>query len=164
MAKDDLRVEAYGAVDELNSFVGVALADCSEDLRPGLEAAQRTLFSMGSALATHPEATSPALSEPGVVDADVEALETAIDAADADLPELRAFVLPGGTRAAAAFHVARTVCRRAERRCVALSRDQAVEAAALRYLNRLSDAFFVWARLENARAGVSDIEWTRRDG
>jgi len=164
VAKDDLRVEAYGAVDELNSFVGLALIDCSEDLRAGLKAAQRTLFSMGSALATHPDATSGALSDPGVVDGDVDALEAAIDAADADLPELRAFVLPGGTRAAAAFHAARTVCRRAERRCVALSRNEAVEAAALRYLIRLSDALFVWARLENARAGVPDIEWTRREG
>ncbi len=164
VAKDDLRVHAYGAVDELNSFVGLALLDCAESLRPRLEDVQRALFAMGAALATNPEASADALTGPGVLDSDVEALESAIDAAEAELPELRAFVLPGGTPGAAACHVARTVCRRAERSVVALNRSDEVEAAALRYLNRLSDALFVWARLENARAGVSDIEWTRRDG
>ena len=90
--------------------------------------------------------------------------ERAIDAADTELAPLRAFVLPGGTRAAAAFHAARTVCRRAERRVVALNRSEEVEAENIRYLNRLSDTFFVWARLENTRAGLGDIEWTRRGG
>ncbi|HIF98983.1 MAG TPA: cob(I)yrinic acid a,c-diamide adenosyltransferase [Myxococcales bacterium] len=168
VAKDDLRVEAYGAVDELNSFVGLALLDCVEDLRPALEAVQRTLFEIGAALATNPEASSsassPALSGAGASEADVASLEAAIDAADAELAPLRAFVLPGGTRAAAAFHAARTVCRRAERRAVALNRSEEVEASNLRYLNRLSDTCFVWARLENARAGLADIEWTRRGG
>jgi cob(I)alamin adenosyltransferase len=164
VAKDDLRVEAYGAVDELNSFVGLALLDCAEDLRPALEAVQRTLFEIGAALATNPEAQSSALSGGGASQADVASLEAAIDAADAELAPLRAFVLPGGTRAAAAFHAARTVCRRAERRVVALNRSEEVEASNLRYLNRLSDTFFVWARMENARSGLGDIEWTRRGG
>jgi cob(I)alamin adenosyltransferase len=164
VAKDDLRVEAYGAVDELNSFVGLALLDCAEDLRPALEAVQRTLFEIGAELATNPEASSSALSGAGASEADVASLEAAIDAADAELAPLRAFVLPGGTRAAAAFHAARTVCRRAERRAVALNRSEGGEASNLRYLNRLSDTFFVWARLENARAGLADIEWTRRGG
>ena len=162
VAKDDLRVEAYGAVDELNSFVGLALLDCLEDLRPTLEAVQRTLFEIGAALATNPEATSTALSSAGASNDDVESLERAIDAADTELAPLRAFVLPGGTRAAAAFHAARTVCRRAERRVVALNRSEEVEAENIRYLNRLSDTFFVWARLENTRAGLGDVEWTRR--
>ena len=162
MAKDDLRVEAYGAVDELNSFVGMALLDCVEDLRPGLEAVQRMLFEIGAALAANPEASSDALSGQAASDEDIAALEAAIDAADAELEPLRAFVLPGGTRAAAAFHSARTVCRRAERRVVALDRSEGVDPATVRYLNRLSDCLFVWARLENARAGIADVEWTRR--
>ncbi|HIG00694.1 MAG TPA: cob(I)yrinic acid a,c-diamide adenosyltransferase [Myxococcales bacterium] len=162
VAKDDLRVEAYGAVDELNSFVGLALLDCLGDLRPTLEAVQRTLFEIGAALATNPEATSKAPSSAGASNDDVESLERAMDAADAELAPLRAFVLPGGTRAAAAFHAARTVCRRAERRVVALNRSEEVEAENIRYLNRLSDSFFVWARLENTRAGLGDVEWTRR--
>jgi len=87
-----------------------------------------------------------------------------MDAADAGLPPLRAFVLPGGSRAAAAFHVARTVCRRAERRVVALHREQPLSDATLRYLNRLSDLLFVLARVENVRAGSGDVEWTRRGG
>jgi len=162
VAKDDLRVEAYGAVDELNSFVGMALLDCVEDLRPGLEAVQRMLFEIGAALAANPEASSDALSGQAASDEDIAALEAAIDAADAELEPLRAFVLPGGTRAAAAFHAARTVCRRAERRVVALDRSEGVDPATVRYLNRLSDCLFVWARLENARAGIADVEWTRR--
>ena len=162
VAKDDLRVEAYGAVDELNSFVGMALLDCVEDLRPGLEAVQRMLFEIGAALAANPEASSGALSGQAASDEDIAALEAAIDAADAELEPLRAFVLPGGTRAAAAFHAARTVCRRAERRVVALDRSEGVDPATVRYLNRLSDCLFVWARLENARAGIADVEWTRR--
>ena len=164
VAKDDLRVEAYGAVDELNAFVGLAVLDCAEDLRPELAAIQRTLFEIGAGLATDPQATSEALSDQGASGADVDALEAAMDAADAELAPLAAFVLPGGTRAAAAFHAARTVCRRAERRVVALNRAEAVDETTLRYLNRLSDTFFVWARLENARTGVDDTEWTRRGG
>jgi cob(I)alamin adenosyltransferase len=162
VAKDDVRVEAYGGVDELNSFVGLALLDCVEDLRPALEGVQRTLFEIGAALATNPEATSSALSSVGATPDDVESLERAIDAADAELAPLRAFVLPGGTRAAAAFHAARTVCRRAERRVVALEQREEVDPDNIRYLNRLSDTLFVWARLENARAGLGDVEWMRR--
>ncbi len=164
VAKDDLRVEAYGAVDELNAFVGLAAVDCAEDLRPQLAAIQRTLFEIGAGLASNPDARSEALSSQGATSEDVDSLEAAMDAAEDELAPLAAFVLPGGTRAASAFHVARTVCRRAERRVVALNRAEEVDEVTLRYLNRLSDTFFVWARVENARSAVGDIEWTRRGG
>ena len=160
--KDDVRVEAYGAVDELNSFVGLALLDCAEDLRPELEGVQRVLFEIGAALATNPEGNASSSADAGASDADIDALEASMDAADEALPPLQAFVLPGGTRAAAALHAARTVCRRAERRVVALDRGEAVEEVTVRYLTRLSDALFVWARAENARAGVGDTEWHPR--
>jgi cob(I)alamin adenosyltransferase len=161
--KDDVRVEAYGAVDELNSFVGLALLDCAEPLRPELEAVQHILFEIGAALATNPEGTASPSSGAGASQADVDSLEASMDRADAELAPLQAFVLPGGTRAAAALHAARTVCRRAERRVVALDRGEAVDETTVCYLNRLSDALFVWARAENARAGLGDTEWSRRE-
>ena len=162
VGKDALRVEAYGAVDELNAFVGVAIVQSDPRWHGVLEAIQRTLFEVGSALATPPDATQSALSSEGSTEADVSELEAAIDEADEDLPPLRAFVLPGGCPAAAAFHAARTVCRRAERRVVALDRVESISDATLHYLNRLSDLLFVLARAENLRAGVPDVEWTRR--
>lgn len=164
VAKDALRVEAYGAVDELNAFVGVAIAACDGAPLPVLEQIQRMLFEIGSGLATPPGHGKKALSATGATDDDVAALEVAIDTADEKLAPLRAFVLPGGTPAAAAFHAARTVCRRAERRVVALHREEPLSDATLRYLNRLSDLLFVLARAENQRAGVGDVEWTRRSG
>lgn len=164
VGKDALRVEAYGAVDELNAFVGLAIVQCDEGLHPVLETIQRTLFEIGGGLATPPDAGQSSLSTDGATDRDVAALESAIDGADAGLPPLRAFVLPGGCPAAAAFHAARTVCRRAERRTVALDREEPLGDATLRYLNRLSDLLFVLARAENVRAGVGDVEWTRRKG
>lgn len=164
VSKDALRVESYGAVDELNAFIGLAIVDCDPASRPLLETVQRTLFEIGAGLATDPEHLKSALSTTGATDADVASLEAAMDAADTALPPLRAFVLPGGSRAAAAFHAARTVCRRAERRVVALHREQPLGDATLRYLNRLSDLLFVLARVENVRAGSGDVEWTRRSG
>ena len=101
---------------------------------------------------------------PGVRDEDVGELEAAIDRLEDELEPLKSFVLPGGTPAAAAFHVARTVCRRAERSLVALARDESVDETSLRYLNRLSDLLFVMARVENHRAGVADVEWEGRSG
>jgi cob(I)alamin adenosyltransferase len=163
--KDDLRVEAYGAVDELNAAIGSCTAETAHaDLREVLEAIQRTLFELGAYLAT-PEARhreGMGMREPG--DAEIEALERRIDACEAELAPLTRFVLPGGTRAAAALHVARTVCRRAERAGVALDRREALAPGALRYLNRLSDLLFVLARVENRRAGVADVEWEGRRG
>lgn len=161
--KDHLRVDAYGAVDELNACLGVCAAATSHaDLRALLENLQRALFSLGAHLAT-PEARhreSLGMQEPS--DTEIAALEARIDALEAELPPLERFVLPGGTREAAAFHVARTVCRRAERVAVALDRSESLAPSAIRYLNRLSDLLFVLARVENRRAGVGDVEWEGR--
>jgi cob(I)alamin adenosyltransferase len=164
VGKDDPRVEAYGAVDELNAFVGIAAVEAQADSAALIEAIQRTLFRVGASLATNPDVEKKALAGMGAREQDVAALEAAIDAADAELPPLRAFVLPGGTRAGAAFHAARTVCRRAERRVLSLDRISPLRDASVRYLNRLSDLLFVLARLENQRASVGDVEWSGRDG
>lgn len=163
VGKDEARVEAYGAVDELNAALGVARAASGhEDLRTLGAQIQSVLFDLGACLATpDPERRARSgISGPGP--AEVEALEAQIDRFEAELAPLRSFILPGGTPAAAAFHVARTVCRRAERRAVALHRVETLEASLLRYLNRLSDLLFVLARLENARAGVGDVAWQGR--
>ena len=163
MAKDHLRVEACGAVDELNAALGAALAETPhEDIRVLARSIQETLFGLGAYLsAPDPEGRRKSgVREP--MDAEVEALEAQIDAFDLELEPLRQFVLPGGTSAAAAFHLARTVCRRAERRVVSLDRQAPLESAALRYLNRLSDLLFVLARVENRRAGIGDQVWAGR--
>ncbi len=163
VSKDALRVESYGAVDELNAALGVCAAECAEsDVRALLEELQCTLFSIGSYLAT-PEASQRAkagIPEPS--DSDVGALESRIDRIEAELPPLDRFILPGGTRAAADFQLARAICRRAERRVVALHRQDPLSDALLRYLNRLSDLLFVLARLANHRAGVKEPEWVLR--
>lgn len=163
VAKDHLRVDAYGAVDELNAHLGACIAAGAEpDLADFLRGVQETLFGVGAFLAT-PDAKRRAESGiPEPSDADVERLEAQIDELEGELEPLRRFVLPGGTPAAAAFHVARTVCRRAERRCVGLDRVDPLGGAAIRYLNRLSDLLFVMARVANCRAGVADEEWIGR--
>jgi cob(I)alamin adenosyltransferase len=160
----DARVEAYGAVDELNSVVGLASAASKhDDLRQTCLRIQGELFELGAHLATPDPGhrTKHAVPAPG--EADVTALEACIDRLEGELEPLATFVLPGGTLAAAAFHQARTVCRRAERATVALARDVEVDPLALRYLNRLSDLLFVVARVENRRAGQPDVPWSGRD-
>jgi cob(I)alamin adenosyltransferase len=165
VGKEDLRVEAYGAVDEANSAVGAAAAaSAQEDLRALCHELQERLFDLGGTLATPDAEQRRKSSVPAVGAADVEALERRIDAFEAELEPLKRFVLPGGTPAAAAFHVARTVCRRAERRCVALHRREPLDAASLGWLNRLSDLLFAMARVENKRAGVPDVPWRGRQG
>ena len=160
VAKDDPRVEAYGEVDELNAALGLcAAASPHADLRELLGGIQAALFALGAYLASPDEARRERAAIPGVSDGEVEALEKRIDALEGELAPLRRFILPGGTPAAAAFHLARTVCRRAERRAEALHRAEALSPLALRYLNRLSDLLFVAARVENRRAGVPDVEW-----
>ena len=161
VSKDALRVEAYGAVDELNAALGLVVVDASTELLPGLERIQRHLFEIGAVLATSPESRSSVLASAGVSDDDVDSLEQAIDDAEKDLPALQNFILPGGCRVAAALHLARTVCRRAERRVVALDREETINGPTLRYLNRLSDLLFTWARWENVRSGTGDVEWNR---
>ncbi|MEE3329093.1 MAG: cob(I)yrinic acid a,c-diamide adenosyltransferase [Myxococcota bacterium] len=163
VSKDALRVEAYGAVDELNAALGLVVVDASPDLMPALERIQRQLFEIGAVLATSPESRSSVLASTGVSDDDVDILEQTIDEAEKDLPPLQNFILPGGCPAAAALHMARTVCRRAERRVVALDREEPIAGPTLRYLNRLSDLMFTWARWENARSGSGDVEWNRSE-
>ncbi len=161
--KDDLRIEAYGTVDELNAFTGLACLSCeAEGLLLGRLAAilrrvQHELFNLGSILATKPEDVHP--KQARVTDAEVEQLEREIDAMNGDLPALRSFVLPGGTRLNAELHVSRTVCRRAERLLVALARREEVPPETIRYLNRLSDALFVWSRWANHVIGVPEVLW-----
>jgi cob(I)alamin adenosyltransferase len=162
VAKDDPRIEAYGAVDELNAFTGLACVSCAEDARltalaSVLRRVQHELFNLGSILATRPEDVHP--KQARVTDAEVEQLEREIDDMNADLPSLRSFVLPGGTRLNAELHAARTICRRAERLLVALTRREPVPPEAVRYLNRLSDAFFVWSRWASHVLGVAEVLW-----
>jgi cob(I)alamin adenosyltransferase len=162
--KDHVRVEAYGEVDELNACLGeCAAVTAHDDLREISQAIQSLLFDLGGYLAS-PDATRQQKGGiPQPEDPDVEALEAHIDSLERELEPLKRFILPGGTPAAAAFHRARTVGRRAERHAVALHRVEPLSPAPLRYLNRLSDLLFVMARVENRRAGVADIEWLGRD-
>ena len=154
--KDDLRVEAYGTVDELSSLVGLLRYESvPDDVAQHLVDVQRSLFAVGSALADSEGRTGHESQS-----WQVERLESWIDAMDSELPELRAFILPGGSRGAAVAHVARAVCRRAERRVTTLSATEAgAPEGVLRYLNRLSDALFTLARFLNARSGISEAEW-----
>jgi len=162
--KDDPRIEAFGAVDELNAFVGLAGVSCAEsgngrihELGSILRRVQHELFNLGSILATKPQDVHP--KQPRVTEAEVEQLEHEIDASNAELAPLRSFVLPGGTRLNAELHAARTVCRRAERLLVGLARREEVPAEAIRYLNRLSDALFVWSRWANHALGAAEVLW-----
>ena len=165
VGKDDLRVRSYGDVDELNACLGLyAAATPLEEMRGLAQRVQSTLFDLGSQLAA-PDASKRAKSQIPEVSPDaIEILEKEIDAFEEELEPLARFILPGGTEAAAQLHHARTVCRRAERSAVALSRRENLEAPVLGYLNRLSDWLFVLARLENRRAGVDDVEWKGREG
>lgn len=163
--KDTLRVAAYGDVDELNASLGLAAASGADPaLEESLRTIQSALFDLGASLATPDAAHRKKAGVEGVGAADVEALEVLIDRLEEPLEKLTNFILPGGSPSAAAFHMARTGCRRAERTVVRLAsmESESVEEASLRYLNRLSDLLFVMARHENARQGISDIAWARR--
>lgn len=163
VAKDHRRVAAYGAVDELNAFLGVCAAETEQaDFKLLLARIQGRMFDLGAYLASPNAARREKGRVPEPRDEDIAELERAIDGFETELAPLKRFILPGGTPAAAAFHVARTVCRRAEREAVALHREAPQSEAALRLLNRLSDLLFVMARVENRRAGVADVEWPGR--
>jgi len=163
IGKDHPRVEAYGAVDELCALAGLCAATTThEDLKTALHNVQDQLLGIGADLASADSRQRERDGATGPQSEHVVDLENHIDAPEGELEPLKRFILPGGTRAAAAFHVARTVCRRAERRLVELHRDAPVSDIALRYLNRLSDLLFVMARVENRRADEPDIEWERR--
>ena len=164
--KDDLRIEAYGTVDELNAFVGLARAAAldsqgkADAMAAALLRVQHQLFNLGSVLSTLPQDLRP--TQPRTTDADVAWLEREMDECNEELPELRSFVLPGGGESATLLHLARTVCRRAERRCVTLRRANGCGDLEVRYLNRLSDALFVMARYENLKRGIPDVLWNSR--
>jgi len=156
--KDDARVDAYGEVDELNACVGAAAAFLEdEEIRTLLADIQRDLFSIGAELADPRHRGSKTKSK--LDPARVEILEETIDRFETELPPLRQFILAGGSPPGAMLHVARTVCRRAERRVVALSGQADVDSRAIVYLNRLSDFLFVLARLVNQRQGQQEIPW-----
>jgi cob(I)alamin adenosyltransferase len=157
IAKSDPRVDAYGEVDEANAMIGLArAAGAGRDIDDMLVEVQRDLLAIGSRLADPTERIASRVTKVALGPADVARLEGWIDGFEAELPPLRRFVLPGGTPAAAALHLARTVCRRAERRMVALG---ILEVEFLAYMNRLSDLLFVMARVVNRRAGVAEAEW-----
>ena len=157
--KSDARVDAYGEVDELNACLGAARAASQDaDLNAALEQIQKELFAVGARLADPSARITSRVTKAAVTGADVERLERAINALEAELPPLRRFILPGGAGQGAWLHLARTVCRRAERRVIALGPD-AAEPAVVTYLNRLSDLLFVMARAANHRAGVPEVEW-----
>ena len=157
VAKNDRRIDAYGTVDELSSFLGLARASWpSSPLDHDLHQAQMDLFEIGAHLA------SPGTSRfPGVEVSHIEELERAIDAMESELEPLKTFIVPGGSPVAAHLHVARTVCRRAERLVVGLQDDSPATASTIAYLNRLSDYLFVAARFVNLRMGVPDVPWKR---
>ncbi len=158
--KDHPRVNAYGEVDELNSAIGLARATPPALHDELLTAIQRDLFALGGHLATpDPARVADALEKADLSQARVSALEAAIDRATEALPPLRAFVLPGGTPKAAALHLARTVCRRAERSVVRLAREEEVPELFVVYLNRLSDLLFTLARHANHQTGGGDVTW-----
>ena len=159
VSKADPRVDAYGEVDELNACLGAArAAGVDADIARALESIQKDLFALGARLADPSSRIAGRVTKAAVTTADVERLERTIDGLEAELPALRRFILPGGALSGALLHQARTVCRRAERRVIALGSD-AVEPILIVYLNRLSDLLFVMARAVNHRAGVPEVEW-----
>ena len=152
VAKDSARVGAYGTVDELNSAIGLVLAqEIPATVREALTQVQHDLFDLGGELCIPGMAMVHA--------ADIDRLETTLDGFNADLPALKDFILPGGGMAAACCHLARTVCRRAERDVVALSRSETVRVEAMHYLNRLSDLLFVLARVLARASGHGEVLW-----
>ncbi|ALW85464.1 cob(I)yrinic acid a c-diamide adenosyltransferase [Hymenobacter sedentarius] len=159
--KSSLRIECYGTVDELNSHIGLVRdQDVNAARRPLLKEIQDRLFTMGSALAADPEKSKMKL--PDLHPADVTLLEDEMDRMNAELPELRAFILPGGHPAVSQAHVARCVCRRAERMVIHLSEDSFVADLVVVYLNRLSDYLFVLSRYMAHELGVEEVTWKAR--
>lgn len=160
--KHSLRIECFGIVDELNAQLGLTSIGISEEsalapLIPIFLRLQHELFNLGSILATLPEDVH--LQQPRITEAEVQQLEKEIDEFNATLPPLKSFVLPGGTRTNGELHVCRTICRRAERAATQLSQNEPVSPEVIQYLNRLSDAFFVWSRWVNYVLGVDEILW-----
>lgn len=171
VSKRDLRIETYGTLDELNAFIGLVRESLAEaaanaprlrELEGALVRVQHELFNAGSILATLPEDVHPMQAR--ITGEDVAALERSMDRCNEELEPLRSFVLPGGSRLSAEFHVARTVCRRAERACVALASEAEIDPLVVAYLNRLSDALFVWGRWTCLVSGVAETLWDPNKG
>ena len=159
VSKADARVDAYGEVDELNACLGAAqAAGVSDDIAAALEAIQKDLFAVGARLADPSSRIAGRVTKATVTEQRIAALESLIDRLEEELPALRRFILPGGSPAGALLHLARTVCRRAERRVVGLG-PGSVAPGVIVYLNRLSDLLFVMARAVNHRAGIPETEW-----
>jgi cob(I)alamin adenosyltransferase len=169
VSKADPRVDAYGEVDEVNACLGAAIARlrssaasagqaANDDIAAVLETVQKDLFAVGARLADPSSRIADRVTKAAVTTEQIELLEATIDRLEAELSPLRRFILPGGSPAGALLHLARTVCRRAERRVVGLGPDS-VDAGVIIYLNRLSDLLFVMARAVNHRAGVPETEW-----
>jgi cob(I)alamin adenosyltransferase len=164
VAKDSPRIEAYGTVDELNSTLGLAIVKCEDaQIREQLTAMQHRLFDVGSDLCVLDE-DKQKYGMPPFPKEEVDLLETIMDEAQKELAPLEEFLLPGGTECASILHIARCVCRRAERLCVTLRKSEPIGPNVIPYLNRLSDALFVLARLANKRAGVADVLWQKKRG
>lgn len=160
ISKTSVRLEAYGTVDEFSSFLGIVIASplCPEDLKAQMLEIQNRLFDAGCYLATAvEEGTRPACH--AIDDEAIRSIESYIDSLDSETPKIRAFVLPGGSELAAHCHVARTVCRRAERRILSLSEEEFVDPRLLKWFNRLSDYLFIAARYINCMSGVEEITW-----
>ncbi len=159
--KNDMRIDSYGTVDELNAYIGLLRDQAVNETRKDiLKEVQDRLFTIGASLATEPNKDRKKI--PDLYESDVELLEKEMDKMDAELPELRHFVLPGGHESVSFCHVARTVCRRAERLCVALSREVEVDDLIIKYLNRLSDYLFVLSRKMAQELHVEEIKWIPR--
>jgi cob(I)alamin adenosyltransferase len=171
VAKDSVRVEAYGTVDELNASVGLVRAmneeacrtiDSANRLEQDLRWVQNKLFDLGGLLATAPGQVFKNM--PTIKTQDAARLERMMDRCQKDLAPLKEFILPGGGKVAATLHQARTICRRAERICVRLAREETLDAQIIKFLNRLSDAFFVWARWVAKTQGEPEFLWERDTG
>lgn len=161
VAKHSLRIEAYGTVDELNSYIGLLRdQEVNSSRKDFLKNIQDRLFTIGADLATEPGKDK--VVKPDLLDSDIEALEQVMDAMDDQLPPLTSFVLPGGDQSVSYSHIARCVCRRAERICIALNDQEPVSALVLKYLNRLSDYLFVLGRMMAQELDAEEVKWEPR--
>jgi cob(I)alamin adenosyltransferase len=162
VTKDDVRITAYGTVDELNAVLGVSVTEITDkELCSVILSLQNELFVLGSDLATPVDKGNKGFVIPRISKEHCDSLEKLIDEFDSKLPELKNFILPGGSKGAAYLHFARTICRRAERETVALSKKDEINSEAVTYLNRLSDLLFVLARYQNFITGNADTNWQK---
>jgi len=160
--KSSARINAYGTVDELNAAIGVALCNAiDEEVKSVLWKLQNQLFTLGADLATPLEVESKNISIPRVSEDDISGSEKAIDFFESQLEEIRFFILPGGSKSAAQLHLARTICRRAEREIVVLAQQEEINQKIVIFVNRISDLLFVLSRIENKASGIPDQKWEK---